>query len=167
MMQPALLGGLFIGVLSGLPVISAGNYCCCLWILGGGFVAAYVDSQRVPGNLPVSRGAADGFAAGVVGAVVWLLVAMSVNLLLAPIQDRLAAALMTRASTLPPSTRAFIQALGDDTTPLQYAGLFMVQLCVGSVVAAIGGMLGAMYFRKDVPPALGGTYVPPIPADEN
>ena len=34
MIQPVLLGGLFLGVLSALPIISAGN-CCCLWTLGG------------------------------------------------------------------------------------------------------------------------------------
>src|SRR3954465_13561456 len=33
--QAALLGGLFIGILSALPLI---KYCCCIWIIGGGFV---------------------------------------------------------------------------------------------------------------------------------
>ena len=31
-LQPALLGGLFIGVLSALPIISAGNCFCCMWV---------------------------------------------------------------------------------------------------------------------------------------
>ena len=34
-LQPALYGGLFIGVLSALPLINIGN-CCCLWVIGGG-----------------------------------------------------------------------------------------------------------------------------------
>ena len=34
--QPALLGGLFIGVLSSLPVVSTANICCCLWVIVGG-----------------------------------------------------------------------------------------------------------------------------------
>ena len=29
-LQPALYGGLVIGVLSGLPIVSMGNCCCCL-----------------------------------------------------------------------------------------------------------------------------------------
>ena len=33
--QPALYGGLFIGVLSALPIINIGN-CCCLWVTAGG-----------------------------------------------------------------------------------------------------------------------------------
>ena len=35
-LQPALLGGIFIGVMSALPIINAGNCCCCLWVLAGG-----------------------------------------------------------------------------------------------------------------------------------
>ena len=34
-LQPALLGGVTIGVLSALPVINLAN-CCCAWILFGG-----------------------------------------------------------------------------------------------------------------------------------
>ena len=38
-LQPALLGGVVIGVLSALPVINVAN-CCCAWILFGGALAA-------------------------------------------------------------------------------------------------------------------------------
>ena len=34
--QPALLGGVVIGTLSALPVISMGNCLCCLWVILGG-----------------------------------------------------------------------------------------------------------------------------------
>jgi hypothetical protein len=37
--QPALFGGLVMGVLSALPIVSAGNWCCCLWVVSGGLVA--------------------------------------------------------------------------------------------------------------------------------
>jgi len=40
MLQPALLGGLAIGVLSALPVINLAN-CCCAWILFGGGLALW------------------------------------------------------------------------------------------------------------------------------
>ena len=32
---PALLGGLFIGVIASLPVVGA---CCCLWCICGGML---------------------------------------------------------------------------------------------------------------------------------
>ena len=40
-LQPALFGGLFIGVLSALPIISAGNCLCCMWVVAGGMLATY------------------------------------------------------------------------------------------------------------------------------
>jgi hypothetical protein len=40
--QPVLVGALLMGVLSGLPIIAAGNICCCMWVLSGGFVASYL-----------------------------------------------------------------------------------------------------------------------------
>ena len=46
--NPVLVGGLVMGVLSALPIISAGNLCCCLWIISGGLVAAYVLQQNQP-----------------------------------------------------------------------------------------------------------------------
>ena len=53
--QPALAGGLVMGVLSALPLISALNACCCLWVVSGGLVAAYVYlllSKRNPKSVP-------------------------------------------------------------------------------------------------------------------
>ena len=44
--QPALIGGLVMGVLSALPIISAGNVCCCLWVVSGGAIAAYLFQQE-------------------------------------------------------------------------------------------------------------------------
>ena len=72
MLRP-LLGGLFIGVLSALPVVSVGN-CCCLWIVGGGVLAAYLDQQNEPRPITAGRGALTGLLAGVIGAFVWLIV---------------------------------------------------------------------------------------------
>ena len=46
-LQPALFGGLFIGVLSALPIINIGN-CCCLWVIGGGVLATYLMQQNHP-----------------------------------------------------------------------------------------------------------------------
>ena len=45
-MLPALLGGLFIGVLSSLPYIKGGNICCCLWVVSGGALAAWLMQQN-------------------------------------------------------------------------------------------------------------------------
>ncbi len=48
--QPALLGGLFIGVLSSLPVIGIAN-CCCLWVILGGMLTVYLEQQAIESAL--------------------------------------------------------------------------------------------------------------------
>ena len=52
--QPALLGGLVLGVLSGLPLVNMGNACCCLWVIAGGVIAAYLLQQRQ--SVPITSG---------------------------------------------------------------------------------------------------------------
>lgn len=60
--QPALLGGVAIGVLSALPVINLAN-CCCAWILFGGGLAAYLMQQSYPHRVNVGDGALVGLMA--------------------------------------------------------------------------------------------------------
>jgi hypothetical protein len=163
MVQPALLGGLFIGILSALPFISVGN-CCCLWIIGGGFVAAYVDSQNSPVNLSVGRGALDGFVAGAAGAVIWLMASLILDPITGPMHRQFAEAMVQRSGTMPPEIRQMFEDLASrSASPARLIVGFLFQLLVGVVFASIGGMLGALFFKKDVPPALGGTHVPPLP----
>src|SRR5690349_24929968 len=87
--QPALLGGIAIGVLSALPVINIAN-CCCAWILFGGALAAYLMQQNHPEPIQIGDGAGVGLLAGVIGAAVWLVVSIPINLIMAPLQSRMA-----------------------------------------------------------------------------
>ena len=59
-LQPAFWGGLFIGVLSALPIVQVGNCCCCLWVVTGGVLAAYLRQQQSPYAIPASEGALVG-----------------------------------------------------------------------------------------------------------
>jgi hypothetical protein len=159
--NPALLGGLFIGILSALPIVSVGN-CCCLWIICGGFLAAYVDAQNSPVNVPVGRGALQGFLAGIAGAFVWLIAAIALDGLLGPMQRQFAEAMAQRSQAMPPEVRQWLEAIADRSmSPARWIVGFMFQLFIGMIFAPIGGMLGAVYFKKDVPPALGGPPLPP------
>ena len=78
-LQPALLGGLFIGVLSALPIISAGNCFCCMWVIGGGVIAAYLLQQNQAAPISSSDGAVTGVLAGLVGAVVSLIISIPIE----------------------------------------------------------------------------------------
>ena len=159
MIQAPLLGGLFIGILSALPVISWGN-CCCLWIVSGGALAAYLDQQNDQRPTTIGRGAFNGFMAGIIGAFVWLVVSIGLDIVLAPIRERIAQELIRVARDMPPDARAALESIGA-SSPVGYAFNFFLLLCAGGIFSTLGGMLGASLFRNDVPPALGGPIQPP------
>ena len=159
-MQPALLGGLFIGVLSALPIVNLCN-CCCVWVVGGGALAAYLHQQQQPGPLTVSQGARAGLLAGVVAAFVWLVASQALEVVISPIQERLASEVLRGARDLPPEVREWLERSREGSTLGGYIFGFLLMLIGGSAVAAVGGAAGAAYFRNDVPPALGGPINPP------
>jgi hypothetical protein len=162
-MQPVLLGGLFIGVLSALPVISIGN-CCCLWIVGGGMLTAYLAQQNTPQSIRPGRGFVLGLMAGIAGAFVWLFAALALDTVIAPLQERMIDEMLRNAQDMPPNAREMLEMVaGRASSPTRFVVGFAFQLC-GAIFAGLGGLLGAVFFRRDVPPALGGDpFVPPLP----
>ncbi len=68
---PALAGGAFIAFFSRTPLLNLGNCLCCLWVVAGGFLAAWMVRRSLPpgGNLTPSEGAMTGFLAGAFGAL--------------------------------------------------------------------------------------------------
>jgi hypothetical protein len=115
MTQAVLVGGLFIGVLSALPIVNIAN-CCCLWIVGGGALTAYLAQQDDPRGLSLMTGAQLGFRAGVFGAVIWLVTSAAVDVLVAPLQQRAADLMLRNATDIPPDVRTWIEGIGSSTS---------------------------------------------------
>ena len=161
MTRSAALGGLFIGVLSALPIVNAGNCCCCLWIVSGGALAAYLEVQQKNRTLTAGEGGAVGALSGVIGAFVYLPLAIIVATLLGPLQERFIE-LARNANDMPPQVREIFDDVAGGNAVGTVLG-FMFQLFIGTLFAAIGGVLSAAYFKREVPPALGGDWVPPLP----
>lgn len=164
MLQSALLGGLFIGVLSALPLIHIAN-CCCLWITSGGFLAGYIAQQNDPRPLTRGQGALAGLLAGMVGAFVWLIAASALDVLIGPFQERFIAEVLRNADDMPPEVRDWLELMGDRaSTPFRLVAGFVFQLMAGFVFAPLGGLLAAVFFAKRLPPpATFGDAVPPPP----
>ena len=159
-MQPALIGGLFIGILSALPIVNLCN-CCCVWVLGGGALAAYLQQQNQQPPITVAQGARAGLLAGVVAAFVWLVAAQALDVVMAPLQERLATEMLRGARDFPPEVRDWLETAREGSSAGGYVLGFFLMLIGGSAVSALGGAIGAAYFRNDVPPALGGPINPP------
>ena len=158
--QPALLGGLFIGVLSGLPLIGIGNLCCCLWVVTGGVLSAYLDQQNDPRPITVQRGALTGFLSGMIGAVVYLVVSIAVSALMAPLRESALGDITRTTRDLPPEVQRMLETFAANPS-IGYVFGFVMMLIAGAIFATLGGILGAAFFRNDTPPALGGPAEPP------
>ena len=158
-LQPAILGGVVIGVLSALPVINLAN-CCCAWILFGGALAAYLMQQNHPYPIETGDGAIVGLMAGIVGAFVWVVASVPISAAMAPFQSDMASRVIRDAGDMAPEMRAIFENLGG--APAIGLGLifgFFVMLCVSSVFGMLGGLFGALMFKKEQPPVV----PPPIP----
>jgi hypothetical protein len=138
-LKPALLGGLVVGFLSAIPFV---NYCCCIWGIGGGALAAflYIKSSSVP--VKPGEGAMVGALAGVVGGIIYFVLGVPIAYFMAggaAIEEQLA-----RSGISVPFSGALLIIFG------AFVGaIFLV------VLAVIGGAIAVPIFEKrkgEVPP---------------
>lgn len=170
MIGPALIGGVFLGITSSLPVVNLVNCACCLWVVGGGVLAVYLYTRNYPsGMAPVTYtdGALLGLLTGVFGGLVWTAVDVPLALLwlqfdasdLAELQEIL------QDAGIPSEIREFILVVVQSGGTGLGVILFNIGIHVllGSIFATLGGILGVALFgdqaRLQVAPA--GPTEPP------
>jgi hypothetical protein len=146
-----------MGVLSALPFVSAANLCCCLWVVGGGIVAAYVLQQNESASITPADGALVGLFAGLLGAVIQVLVSIPITFVVAPMERALLQRVIDMAGTMPEDMRQMVEqySRGGESigfTIVARAVAFVFWLCVGAVFSTVGGLIGAAVFRKQMPP---------------
>lgn len=141
-LKPALLGGLIVGVLSAIPFI---NYCCCIWSIGGGALAAYLYIKSSPVPVRTGDGAMVGGLAGVFGGIIYLILGLPIALVfgMAAMQDSL--------------NRSGVEL------PISGFLLMIVAAIVGAIIlallATLGGVIGVAIFEK----RKGDGLAPPAP----
>jgi hypothetical protein len=148
--QPALLGGLFIGVLSSLPVIGIAN-CCCLWVILGGMLTTYLQQQNTPTPIETSAAALSGLIAGALGGVISSIGGMIALRVAGGAEAQQAIEQMLgNIPNMPPESAEWVRSL------MQGPGVALVSLAITVPVYAVFGMLGALlgtaFFRKKVTP---------------
>ena len=148
--QPALLGGVFIGVLSSLPVVNILN-CCCLWVIGGGMLVVYLQQQRTPEPVETADAVIGGLIAGVIGAIIAGTVATMLTSITNPLmQEQFRQSLEN--PDVPPEVRDFMTNLftGRNMAVLTFA----ITIPLYAVFSMLGALLGLAFFRKKLPPAV-------------
>ena len=153
--QPALVGGLVVGVLSALPIIYLGN-CCCLWILGGGMVAAYVLQTNEPGPIAPGDGALAGLLAGLTGAVMHFVLSIPIDILIGPWEREFGQRLLDMTGN-PQMREALSNSLeqsargGMAFVILRRLGVLVFMFVLCGAFSTVGGVLGALVFKKQAP----------------
>jgi len=156
-LQPALLGGVAIGVLTALPLINLVNLCCCAWVVAGGVLAAYLMQQNHPAPVSAGDGALVGLMAGALGAIVGSVLAIPISMAMGPFQAQAFQQVLESARDLPPEVRSMLEQWGGGMAGGAMLGLAFIftllfSLFFYSIFGLLGGLLGALMFRKNTPP---------------
>jgi hypothetical protein len=152
-LQPAVYGGLFIGVLSALPFINLAN-CCCLWVIGGGALAAYLMQQNHPHPIGAADGALVGLLAGLMGGAIGALLSIPIDMMMGPFQKQFMEGLMSRSQDMPEETRRMLENLNTGAAGAAMIGFKLIfSVVIGAIFGMLGGLLGvALFKKKDLPP---------------
>ena len=158
-LQPAVLGGLLIGVLSALPFVSALNACCCLWVLAGGVLTAYLLQER--STLPITAGnaAVAGLLAGVVGAVVASVVGAAFMAVMGGAAESLD---QIPRGDMPPEVGRVLDRFREMPPAFWFLGTAFAYLLIFPVFGMLGALLGvALFKRQPLPPPPGTVEILP------
>jgi hypothetical protein len=179
MWKPALAGGVFLGVLSSLPIINLFNIACCAWVLGGGVLASYLYVKDSSACVTLGRGAAVGLAAGLIGAIVSALFTIPLYLLMARAGMGIGAhfqQMLDQFPNLAPETREALRVMftRKDMSVLFFVSSALVMLAIYCPFAMLGGTIGVALFEKRKPgaapvdlshPSSPTDFPPPPPPD--
>jgi hypothetical protein len=149
-LQPALWGGLFIGVLSALPLVGAANCCCCLWVLVGGVLAAYLRQQNNPYQIDAVEGAIVGLMAGAIGGVAFVILSIPVQMITGPMQQAWIERILSSNPDITPEMRDMAEGMARSSGLQVARGL--LSIIVFSIFGLLGGLIGVAVFKRNLPP---------------
>ncbi len=154
---PAVWGGLLMGVISGVPVLSWINCACCAGIMAGGVLAVYLFRRQldVRYHMDMGDGASLGLLAGVFGAII----GTALDQLFARFSYELLQKLITEY-VHDPEMEAMMEQLrpGGGLMKMFAVFGFFVRLVMYTVFGLLGGLIGVKLFGQSKTPP----YYPPV-----
>jgi hypothetical protein len=164
--QPAIAGGIFLGLLSSLPIIQAGNCLCCMWVLGGGGIATYLLNKQRPLGLTPGDGAFAGGLSGLFGAFVATLVTIPVRLISGRFFESQQEALEEAFRDIPefegPIRDLMLRMASSEVSVVTILLTFIMYMLMFALFAMIGGILTVAILRKrDVSGQRRNNFPPP------
>ena len=166
-LRSAIIGGLLIGMISGIPGLSLLNCCCCAGILLGGALSVYFYKQEFTSEMPPlesSDALILGIVSGIIGAIITTILSASISLLIGPAETKLVSGFMEKIlqkledrGSLPPGTidnvrDQFEQAIKEGTTLGGVLRSLIYALILYPIFSMLGGLIGFGIFGKRKPP---------------
>jgi hypothetical protein len=143
--QPAIAGGLLLGLLSSLPLINLGNLIFGAWILAGGALTTHLVLKQRPSGISYGDGAFGGVLSGFFGAVVSTLLLIPSKLLFTAdwetVRQRAELQLANSPETAGPMRDLFLRAMSAEVSFTTEMFWFFFYGFSFSLFAMLGGML--------------------------
>jgi hypothetical protein len=171
-LRPAILGGLIIGLITGLPAISFLNKCCCCGgVMLCGMLSLYLYKQEFKDEMPPlesSDALVLGIIAGLAGALIGAIIGVLSIFIFGPVDKKIAIKLLKWAEsqgTLPPDALNKADEMIDTLQKSIDGGIklrdifadLLFGLILYPIFSMIGGLIGYGIFGKKKP------AVPPVP----
>ncbi len=115
-------------------------------------LAAYLLQQGRPTAIDTGDGALVGLLAGIVGAVVTSVLSVPIALAFGPFQAQIADRLVQNLPNVPPEMDSLLENLRSGGIGAVGTVLtFFFMLVIGVIFSTIGGLVGAVLFRRGKP----------------
>lgn len=144
--KPALIGGVLLGLLSAIPFVNFINVCCCFWAILGGLIASFIYIKNSPTPVSPSDGAIVGTLAGIIGAAIYIVIGIPINIALRGTMNEVFINIMERVNPAQVEmTRRIMEA---DVTVWStiIQGIILAFLMI--VFSIVGGLIAVPIFEK-------------------
>jgi len=140
-LKPSVMGGLALGVLSAVPIVSALNIVCCLWAQAGGGLAVWMLNGQRPGGLKYGDGAFSGAISGLIGAFISTLITIPIQMIFLTEE---AFAEMQRGLERIPISPAIREAILQFMTPGFHLSRTLLSLAFNMITLGLFAMIGGI-----------------------
>ncbi len=144
--KPAIIGGVVIGLLSAIPFVNLANICCCLWAILGGIITSYLYIKSSPVPAQAGDGAVLGALAGLIGAVIYLVVGIPISILLGDAMIRVMTGMIEGVDPAQAELLRRQMEASQNIVSVIIQSLIVAVLLV--VFSTIGGLLAVPIFEK-------------------
>jgi hypothetical protein len=139
---PALIGGVVAGTLSSIPLF---NCLCCIWIIGGAMLAAFLLVKDSPDVLSAGDGAIVGILTGIIAAVVHSFIDIPLRPFIKGFFQNMVRWIAEYAEEVPSGWEDWF---GAELSAFGFFLRLMASAVFFSILGALGGILGTSLFGK-------------------